>query len=71
MTHRVRGRAAGRANPAPRPGVGVTQRPIGAQDLATALDAVRTGPQGPRVAAIFDFGGTVVHGFNPPPLARR
>lgn len=71
MTHRVRGRAAGRTNPTLRPGVGVTQRPIGAQDLATALDAVRTGPQGPRVAAVFDFGGTVVHGFNPPPLARR
>lgn len=71
MTHRVRGIGAGRPALPLRPGVGVTQRPVGAQDLGAALEAVRTGPQGPRVAAIFDFGGTVVHGFNPPPLPRR
>ncbi|MFJ9363080.1 HAD-IB family hydrolase [Nocardia sp. NPDC101769] len=71
MTHRVRVIGAGRPALPLRPGVGVTQRPIGAQDLGAALEAVRTGPQGPRVAAIFDFGGTVVHGFNPPPLPRR
>ncbi|MVU79205.1 HAD-IB family hydrolase [Nocardia sp. ET3-3] len=40
-------------------------------DLAQALATVRTGPQGPRIAAVFDFGGTVVNGFNPPPLPRR
>ncbi|MGV9665466.1 HAD-IB family hydrolase [Nocardia niigatensis] len=71
MTHRVRGIGTSRPAPPHRPGVGVTQRPVGAQNLDQALEAVRTGPQGPRVAAIFDFGGTVVHGFNPPPLARR
>ncbi|MEC3955270.1 HAD-IB family hydrolase [Nocardia sp. CDC153] len=68
MTHRVR---VGRSALPLRPGVGVTQRPIGAMELDEALEAVRTGPQGPGVAAIFDFGGTVVGGFDPPPLTRR
>lgn len=37
-----------------------------------AIAAVRSGPQGPRVVAVFDFGGTVVHAFDPePPLRRR
>ncbi|AYF78743.1 HAD-IB family hydrolase [Nocardia yunnanensis] len=40
-------------------------------ELEEALERVRTGPQGPSVAAFFDFGGTVVGGFNPPPLPRR
>ncbi len=34
-------------------------------NLSEAISAVRTGPQGPRVAAVFDFGGTVVAGFTP------
>lgn len=71
MTSRVRGIAAGRPSLPLRPGVGVTQRPVGATDLAQALEAVRTGPRGPHIAAVFDFGGTVVSGFNPPPLPRR
>jgi putative phosphoserine phosphatase/1-acylglycerol-3-phosphate O-acyltransferase len=33
--------------------------------LDEAVDAVRSGPQGPLIPAIFDFGGTVVHGFTP------
>ncbi|WP_405488637.1 HAD-IB family hydrolase [Nocardia sp. NBC_00511] len=51
--------------------VGITQQAIGAMDLDTAVEAVRSGPRGPRIAAVFDFGGTVVHGFNPPPLIYR
>ncbi|WP_216897935.1 HAD-IB family hydrolase [Nocardia alni] len=35
------------------------------RSLDEAIAAVRSGPQGPRVPAIFDFGGTVVHGFTP------
>ncbi|WP_069162149.1 HAD-IB family hydrolase [Nocardia altamirensis] len=31
--------------------------------LATAITAIRSGPQGPEIAAIFDFGGTVIDGF--------
>ncbi|MEV6361939.1 HAD-IB family hydrolase [Nocardia asteroides] len=31
--------------------------------LAAALAAIRTGPQGPGVAAVFDVGGTVVDGL--------
>ncbi|MGW0353050.1 HAD-IB family hydrolase [Nocardia nova] len=34
-------------------------------NLSEAISAIRTGPQGPRVAAVFDFGGTVVAGFAP------
>ncbi|QIS17508.1 HAD-IB family hydrolase [Nocardia terpenica] len=33
--------------------------------LDEAIAAIRSGPQGPQVAAVFDFGGTVVHGFTP------
>ncbi|MBB5913106.1 putative phosphoserine phosphatase/1-acylglycerol-3-phosphate O-acyltransferase [Nocardia transvalensis] len=36
-----------------------------------AVAAIAAGPQGPRVAAVFDFGGTVVHGFTPPSALRR
>lgn len=49
-------------------------RPIQAvsdRDLDTAVDTIRTGPRGPHIAAVFDFGGTVVGGFNPPPLLHR
>lgn len=35
------------------------------------LSAIRSGPQGPEIAAVFDFGGTVVDGFPRPPLYRR
>ncbi|MGW4769378.1 HAD-IB family hydrolase [Nocardia sp. NPDC004278] len=40
-------------------------------DLATAIAAIRSGPQGPQIAAVFDFGGTVVDGFARPPWWRR
>ncbi|MQY19327.1 HAD-IB family hydrolase [Nocardia macrotermitis] len=33
--------------------------------LDEAIAAIRSGPEGPRVPAVFDFGGTVVHGFTP------
>ncbi|WAL47318.1 HAD-IB family hydrolase [Rhodococcus pyridinivorans] len=33
-------------------------------NLEQALERVRTGPQGPEVAAFFDFDGTIVHGFS-------
>lgn len=36
-----------------------------------AIAAVRSGPQGPAIAAVFDFGGTVVHGYAPEFLRRR
>jgi putative phosphoserine phosphatase/1-acylglycerol-3-phosphate O-acyltransferase len=36
-----------------------------------AIAAIRSGPQGPRIAAVFDFGGTVVQGFTPPPAVYR
>ncbi|MET9210590.1 MULTISPECIES: 1-acylglycerol-3-phosphate O-acyltransferase [unclassified Nocardia] len=39
--------------------------------LAEAVAAIRTGPQGPGVAAVFDFGGTVVDGLPRRGLARR
>ncbi|WP_019931425.1 HAD-IB family hydrolase [Nocardia sp. BMG111209] len=39
--------------------------------LTDRIAAVRNGPQGPRIAAVFDFGGTVVHGLTPPPRWRR
>ncbi|WP_308166376.1 HAD-IB family hydrolase [Nocardia albiluteola] len=39
--------------------------------LEAAIEAVRTGPQGPDILAVFDFGGTVVHGFTPQSAARR
>ncbi|MFG1796800.1 HAD-IB family hydrolase [Nocardia sp. NPDC049149] len=39
--------------------------------LATAIDAIRSGPQGPEIAAIFDFGGTVIDGFPRKRLLRR
>ncbi|MGV9675098.1 HAD-IB family hydrolase [Nocardia sp. NPDC003482] len=38
----------------------------GEWSVDAAIEAIRSGPQGPRVGAIFDFGGTVVHGFTPP-----
>ncbi|MEV6772900.1 HAD-IB family hydrolase [Nocardia sp. NPDC051030] len=69
MTHRAAGPAEG-ALPVP-PGVGVTQLPIGAVELDDAIADIRSGSQGPRVAAVFDFGGTVLSGFNPPAVARR
>ncbi|WP_431957633.1 HAD-IB family hydrolase [Nocardia lijiangensis] len=40
-------------------------------DLDTMLSAIRSGPQGPEIAAVFDFGGAVVDGFARPPLYRR
>ncbi|MCX4093341.1 HAD-IB family hydrolase [Nocardia sp. alder85J] len=40
--------------------------PPGTAALTAAIAAVHNGPQGPRIAAVFDFGGTVVHGFRPP-----
>ncbi|MEV6431482.1 HAD-IB family hydrolase [Nocardia sp. NPDC051463] len=40
-------------------------------DLEAAIAAIRSGPQGPEVAAVFDFGGTVVDGFARPALLRR
>ncbi|WP_433728308.1 HAD-IB family hydrolase [Nocardia sp. CA-129566] len=40
-------------------------------DLATAIAAIRSGPQGPQIAAVFDFGGTVVDGFARPSWWRR
>ncbi|GAA5098966.1 HAD-IB family hydrolase [Nocardia iowensis] len=40
-------------------------------DLEAAIAAIRSGPQGPGVAAIFDFGGTVVDGFPRRGLFRR
>ncbi|WP_369690654.1 HAD-IB family hydrolase [Nocardia crassostreae] len=71
MTHRAPGAdTAARPHP-PLLGVGITQQPIGAMDLDEAVAAIRTGPQGPHSAAVFDFGGTVVAGFDPPPLMRR
>ncbi|MEZ5149599.1 HAD-IB family hydrolase [Rhodococcus zopfii] len=33
-------------------------------NIEQALERVRTGPQGPRIAALFDFDGTIVHGFS-------
>lgn len=36
-----------------------------------AVAAIGAGPRGPRIAAVFDFGGTVVHGFTPPSVLRR
>ncbi|MGW6424323.1 HAD-IB family hydrolase [Nocardia sp. NPDC055053] len=39
--------------------------------LTEALAAIRSGPQGSRVAAVFDFGGTVVDGLPRRGLARR
>jgi len=43
----------------------------GARTLDEAIAAVRAGPQGPGIVAVFDFGGTVVHGFTPRPPLRR
>ncbi|MFI5780229.1 HAD-IB family hydrolase [Nocardia sp. NPDC051570] len=43
----------------------------GERSLDAAVAAIRSGPRGPRVGAIFDFGGTVVHGFTPPSGPRR
>ncbi|UGT39897.1 HAD-IB family hydrolase [Nocardia yamanashiensis] len=53
------------------PGLGITQQPVGTVSLDDTLAAIRSGPQGPRIAAVFDFGGTVVAGFNPPALPSR
>ncbi|WP_067647243.1 HAD-IB family hydrolase [Nocardia harenae] len=42
-----------------------------AGSVGELLEAIRTGPQGPRVAVFFDFAGTVVDGFRRPgPLSR-
>ncbi|RDI61466.1 HAD-IB family hydrolase [Nocardia pseudobrasiliensis] len=38
----------------------------GELSVDAAVRAIRSGPRGPRVGAIFDFGGTVVHGFTLP-----
>lgn len=38
---------------------------IGNITLPELISAIRSGPQGPQVAAVFDFGGTVVAGFAP------
>ncbi|MCM6773001.1 HAD-IB family hydrolase [Nocardia sp. CDC159] len=46
-------------------------RPAGVLSVDTAVETIRSGPQGPRVGAIFDYGGTVVHGFTPPSGPRR
>ncbi|MEV0075971.1 1-acylglycerol-3-phosphate O-acyltransferase [Nocardia neocaledoniensis] len=40
-------------------------------DLDAAVAAIRSGPQGPHIAAVFDFGGTVVDGIPRRGLARR
>ncbi|MFQ6397801.1 HAD-IB family hydrolase [Nocardia sp. KC 131] len=40
-------------------------------DLESAIAAIRSGPQGPDIAAVFDFGGTIVDGFDRPSLPRR
>lgn len=40
-------------------------------ELAEAIDAVRSGPKGPDVAAFFDFDGTLVHGFSGVPFFRE
>lgn len=69
MTHRA---AEGDLrSAAPRPGVGITQQPIGTLGLDDAVAAIRSGPQGPHIAAVFDFGGTVIAGFTPPGLVSR
>jgi putative phosphoserine phosphatase / 1-acylglycerol-3-phosphate O-acyltransferase len=39
--------------------------------LAEAVAAIRSGPQGARVAAVFDFGGTVVDGLPRRGLVRK
>ncbi|MFC4124551.1 HAD-IB family hydrolase [Nocardia rhizosphaerae] len=39
--------------------------------LADAVAAIRTGPQGAQVAAVFDFGGTIVDGLPRRSLAHR
>ncbi|MFD4461965.1 HAD-IB family hydrolase [Nocardia sp. NPDC058480] len=39
--------------------------------LAEAVAAIRSGPQGAQVAAVFDFGGTVVDGLPRRSLARK
>ncbi|MFI6870416.1 HAD-IB family hydrolase [Nocardia sp. NPDC050406] len=54
-----------------RPGAGITEQPARAITLDDAVAAIRSGPRGPGIGAIFDFGGTVVHGFTPPSLTRR
>jgi putative phosphoserine phosphatase/1-acylglycerol-3-phosphate O-acyltransferase len=40
-------------------------------DLDTALAAIRSGPQGRAIAAVFDFGGTVIAGPGPRHRLRR
>ncbi|NKY84130.1 HAD-IB family hydrolase [Nocardia veterana] len=40
-------------------------------NLAEAIQAIRSGPRGPGVAAVFDYGGTVVAGFAPAPAPLR
>lgn len=54
-----------------RPGAGITEQPARAITLEDEVAAIRSGPRGPQIAAVFDFGGTVVHGFNPPSMTRR
>ncbi|MEV4237224.1 HAD-IB family hydrolase [Nocardia sp. NPDC049737] len=46
------------------------QSPAVPTDLAAAIAAIRSGPQGPQVAAVFDFA-TVVDGFGRSSLWRR
>ncbi|WP_227998335.1 HAD-IB family hydrolase [Nocardia australiensis] len=40
-------------------------------DLESVLAAIRSGPQGAEIAAVFDFGGTIVDGFTHPSLRKR
>ncbi|WP_280234821.1 HAD-IB family hydrolase [Nocardia cyriacigeorgica] len=40
-------------------------------DIDSIIAAIRSGPQGPGVAAVFELGGVVVDGFAAPPARRR
>ncbi|TLG03027.1 1-acylglycerol-3-phosphate O-acyltransferase [Nocardia cyriacigeorgica] len=40
-------------------------------DIASVVEAIRVGPQGPAVAAVFELGGVVVDGFDAAPTQRR
>ncbi|WP_157574530.1 HAD-IB family hydrolase [Nocardia jejuensis] len=72
MTHRASGDPHGAlAIHPPAPGGGLADLPAGSRSLDDAVAAIRSGPRGPGIAAVFDFGGTVVAGFDPPPLVRR
>ena len=39
--------------------------------VETLLEAIRTGPEGPRVGAIFDFDGTIIEGYSARALYAR